>query len=123
MATKKKTSRRKPAKAKAKAKTRVKAKPKARAKARAKPKAKAKAKKKTASKTAGRRATTRLDVVFYPKKALDKAQKAFAHLASIKITKKGNLYEIKFSGMSASTAARLPDEFANFALSCAVVEP
>jgi hypothetical protein len=106
MATTKKTSQRKPAKAD-KTKTKV----------------KANTMKKITPKTAGRRVTTRLDLAFYPKKALDKAQKAFSHLATIKITRKGSLHEIEFSGMSASIAARLPDEFANFALSCAVVEP
>ena len=88
-----------------------------------KARARAKTKAKTAPKPAGRRVTIRLDGVFYPKKALDKAYKAFAHLATIKITRKGSLHEIEFSGMPASLAARLPDEFANFALSCSVVEP
>ncbi|MBW1811022.1 MAG: hypothetical protein JRJ87_22725 [Deltaproteobacteria bacterium] len=112
MATTKKTSRRKSAKA-----------GKARAKAKVKVKTKAKVKKKTAPKPAGRRVTIRLDVAFYPKKALDKASKAFAHLATIKITRKGSLHEIEFSGLSASLAARLPDEYTNFALSCSVVKP
>ena len=69
----------------------------------------------------GRQATLCLDAAFYPKAALQKASKAFAHLARIEIRKKGKQQVIKFGGMSAAAARKLPDEFANYALSCAVV--
>jgi hypothetical protein len=82
------------------------------------------AKKKKASKTGtrNRTATLRLDAAFYPKAALRKAQEAFAHLASIEIRRQGRQQVVKFGGMSATAARKLPDEFANYALSCAVVE-
>jgi hypothetical protein len=80
----------------------------------------AKAKKKTSK--ASRRATLRLDAAFYPRTALKQAREAFSHLADIEIRKEGKKQVVVFSGMSAATARRLPDEFANFALSRAVVE-
>jgi hypothetical protein len=81
------------------------------------------AKKKKASKapTRGQSATLRLDAAFYPQAALKKASEAFAHLADIQIRKQGKQQVIKFGGMSAAAANKLPDEFANYALSCAVV--
>lgn len=80
-------------------------------------------KKKTSKAGPGKRAAVlRLDAGFYPKAALRKAQEAFAHLASIEIRRQGRQQVVKFGGMSATTARELPDEFANYALSCAVVE-
>lgn len=80
-------------------------------------------KKKKASKAGagGRSVTLRLDAAFYPQAALRKASKAFAHLAEIKVRKQGKQQVIQFGGMSAAAARKLPDEFANYALSCAVV--
>ena len=82
------------------------------------------ARKKKASKarSRGRSATLRLDAVFYPRAALQKAQEAFAHLAKIEIGRQGKQQVVKFGGMSAAAASKLPDEFTNYALSCAVVE-
>jgi hypothetical protein len=82
------------------------------------------AKKKKASKARpqSRRATLRLDAAFYPKAALQKASEAFAHLAEIEIRRVGKQQVIKFGRMSAAAAKKLPDEFANYALSCAVVQ-
>lgn len=73
-------------------------------------------------KSSSRSATLRLDSAFYPKAALERAKEAFSKLARIEISRKGNQQVISFSGMSASAARKLPDEFANFALSCAVVD-
>jgi hypothetical protein len=81
-------------------------------------KVKAKAKAGPKEKTA----ILRLDVAFYPQAALKQAKEAFAHLASIEIRRQGRQRVIKFGGMSAAAARKLPDEFANYALSCAVVE-
>ena len=67
-------------------------------------------------------ATLRLDAAFYPQAALEQASEAFSHLADIVIRKEGKKQVVNFGGMSAATAKRLPDEFANFALSRAVVE-
>ncbi len=82
------------------------------------------AKKKKASRAGSRKktATLRLDSAFYPKAALLQARTAFSHLASIEIRRQGKQQVIKFGGMSATAARKLPDEFANYALSCAVVE-
>jgi len=82
----------------------------------------AKKKKTSESKPQKRSATLRLDPAFYPKAALQKASEAFAHLAEIEIRRQGKQQVIKFGGMSAAAAKKLPDEFANYALSCAVVE-
>ena len=82
------------------------------------------AKKKKASKKSPpqrRQATLQLDAAFYSKTALEKAAQAFAHLAEIEIRRQGKQQVIKFGGMSAAAARKLPDEFANYALSCAVV--
>ena len=76
--------------------------------------------KKTSS--TSRRATLRLDAAFYPRAALQQAREAFSHLADIQIRKEGKKQVVVFSKMSAAAARRLPDEFANFALSRAVVE-
>jgi hypothetical protein len=81
----------------------------------------AKKKKASKAKASGQSATLRLDAAFYPKAALQKASKAFAHLAEIQIRKQGKQQVVKFGGMSAAAARKLPDEFANYALSCAVV--
>jgi hypothetical protein len=82
------------------------------------------AKKKKASRAGSnsRSATLRLDAAFYPKAALRRASEAFAHLADIQIRKEGKQQVIRFGGMSAAAAEKLPDEFANYALSCAVVQ-
>jgi hypothetical protein len=81
-------------------------------------------KKKTSRKARrrGGQAILRLDAAFYPQTALKQAREAFSHLADIEIRKEGKKQVVKFGGMSATTAKRLPDEFANFALSRAVVE-
>lgn len=70
----------------------------------------------------GREATLRLDSAFYPQAALNMAKAAFSHLASIEIRRQGKQQVVKFGGMSATTAKKLPDEFTNYALSCSVVE-
>jgi len=82
------------------------------------------ARKKKASKTPPQRrqATLQLDAAFYPKAALQKAAQAFAHLADIEIRSRGKQQVVRFGGMSAAAARKLPDEFTNYALSCAVVE-
>jgi hypothetical protein len=79
--------------------------------------------KKSAAKPRKRSTTLRLDAAFYPAAAVRKAAGAFAHLASIKTRREGRNQVVTFQGMAAGVAERLPDEFANYALSCAVVEP
>jgi hypothetical protein len=82
----------------------------------------AKKKKASKAKPSKRKVTLRLDAAFYPKAALQKAAEAFAHLADIEVRRQGRQQVIRFGGVSAAAAGRLPDEFANYALSCAVVE-
>ena len=82
-------------------------------------------KKKKKGSSAGRRkqsVTLRLDAAFYAPAALKRAKEAFSHLAQIDIRKQGKQHVVKFAGISATVAKRLPDEFANYVLSCAVVE-
>jgi len=81
-------------------------------------------KKKTTKKTQSRKRQfiLRLDAAFYPQEALQRAAEAFAYLADIEIRRQGKQQVVKFGGMSAAAARKLPDEFANYALSCAVVE-
>lgn len=81
-----------------------------------------KKKKASRAKSRGRQATLRLDSAFYSQAALKKASEAFSHLASIEIRKQGKQQVVEFGGMSAAAAKKLPDEFANYALSCSVVE-
>ena len=70
-----------------------------------------------------RQATLRLDASFYPVQALERGKEAFSRLAQIDIRSTGKNAEIRFRGMSASVAALLPDEFANYVLACTVTEP
>jgi hypothetical protein len=79
-----------------------------------------KAKRKPARKKVASSVTLKLDPAFYPLSALEEARQAFSHLATIEL-RKGKQPVVTFSGMSASLAAKLPDEFANFALCRAVV--
>ena len=71
----------------------------------------------------GRKLTLRLDAAFYPRAAVDRAVRAFSHLASIRVGREGPHQVIEFSAVAADVAPRLPDEFANYAMSCAVIEP
>jgi len=69
------------------------------------------------------KATLRLDAKFYPRQALDRAREAFSKLAEIEFSKEGSKTVVSFSGMRVGVAAKVPDEFANFALACTVAEP
>lgn len=71
----------------------------------------------------GPKLTLRLDAAFYPRAAVVRAAGAFSHLASIRVRREGSQHVIEFSGMAADIAPRLPDEFANYVMSCAVIEP
>jgi hypothetical protein len=63
-----------------------------------------------------------LDTSFYPKKAIVEAQKAFSHLAQIKISKEKSAYLIEFLEVDQDLEDKLADEFANYALSIALTE-
>lgn len=80
-----------------------------------------KKKKTTRADRASVQARLELDAVIYKKSALVQAQKAFADLARISFEKKGSKQIVHFSQMAADVAGRLPDEFANYALGCLVV--
>ena len=69
------------------------------------------------------KATLSLDARFYTLPAIDKAREAFSKLAEIEYCKQGSNIIISFSGMRTGVAAKVPDEFANFALACTVSKP
>ncbi len=71
----------------------------------------------------GTKATLKLDAKFYPRKALDRAREAFSKLADVEFHKEGSKTVVSFSGMRDGVAAKVPDEFANFALACTVSQP
>lgn len=73
--------------------------------------------------TAGAKANLRLDAVLYPRRAITTTRTAFSHLAEIAVHREGSWFIITFSGMSKSVAGRMPDEFANYALSVTVAQP
>ena len=77
----------------------------------------------TKKKKSSKSATLRLDSAFYPKLALEQAQVAFSRLATIEIQRKGKEQVVTFTKMATTVANKLPDEFANYALSCAVTTP
>ena len=77
----------------------------------------------TNKKKSSKSATLRLDSAFYPKHALEQAQLAYSKLATIEIQRKGKEHLVTFSKMATPVANKLPDEFANYALSCAVTAP
>jgi hypothetical protein len=66
------------------------------------------------------KATLRLDLAFYPRQALDRAREAFSKLADIEFSKEGSKTIVNFSHMRTGVAAKVPDEFTNFALACTV---
>lgn len=65
----------------------------------------------------------RLDATIYNDEALRRANSAFAGLASIEIGREGRCAVVRFARVSPDIADRLPDEFANYALSCLQVAP
>lgn len=65
----------------------------------------------------------RLDADVYTEAALERTRRAFAHLAAIETRREGKRWTVRFSSMDPAAAARLPAEFANYALSCLMVEP
>jgi hypothetical protein len=67
--------------------------------------------------------TLRLDAAIYSLQALRQAQKAFAHLAAIRIRRQGNHHLVSFGKGTGTSGEILADEFANFALSCLMVAP
>ena len=82
----------------------------------------------TARRSAPRRASgsrslvLRLDGDVYSEAALDRARRAFAHLAAIGIQGRGGRWTVRFSRVDPGLADRLADEFANHALSCLLVD-
>ena len=78
-----------------------------------------------ASRSASRSAPAvlKLDATVYSEAALDRTRRAFAHLAAIDIRGDGRRWTVRFSNIDPALGARLPDEFANHALSCLMVEP
>lgn len=63
-----------------------------------------------------------LDASIYPKAVLTQAAKAFAGLARIRIHKQGHEQIVTFADADADVVDRLPDEFANYALSYLVTQ-
>jgi hypothetical protein len=63
-----------------------------------------------------------LDGKVYSEAALDRARRAFAHLAAIEIHGRGGRWTVRFSQVDSGLADRLADEFANHALSCLLVD-
>ena len=64
----------------------------------------------------------RLDGDVYSEAALDRARRAFAHLAAIEIRGRGGRWTVRFSRVAPGLADRLADEFGNHALSCLLVD-
>lgn len=64
----------------------------------------------------------RLDAGVYTQAAVERARRAFAHLAAIEMRRRGKCWVVRFSEVVPSAAGRLPHEFANYALSCLMVE-
>jgi hypothetical protein len=63
-----------------------------------------------------------LDGNVYSEAALDRARRAFAHLAAIEIRGRGGRWTVRFSQVAPDLADRVADEFANHALSCLLVD-
>lgn len=70
-----------------------------------------------------KRVVLRLDAGIYSGAVLDRARKAFSHLATVKIRRIGREQVIELSAIAPLARARLADEFANYSLSCLMVEP
>ena len=68
-------------------------------------------------------AVLRLDAGVYSATAVDRTRRAFAHLAGIDVRRSGRCWTVRFSNIDPAVRERLPDEFANHALSCLMVEP
>lgn len=64
----------------------------------------------------------RLDADVYTEEALERTRRAFAHLAAIDLRREGKRWAVRFSSVDPAAAGRLPGEFANYALSCLMVE-
>jgi len=62
-----------------------------------------------------------LDARIYTASAIEQARRAFSHLANIHIRKQGHQVVVHFAGADAEIRTQLPDEFANYALNCLVV--
>jgi hypothetical protein len=77
----------------------------------------------TRSASPPRKAVLRLDAGIYTETALERSRGAFAHLAAIDVRAGGRQWTIRFSNVAPGIVERLPDEFANHALSCLMVEP
>ena len=80
----------------------------------------AKAPRRSASRA--RSSVLRLDGEVYSAAALERARKAFAHLAAIEIRGRGRPWTVRFSKVVPAVADRIADEFANHALSCLLVD-
>jgi hypothetical protein len=80
----------------------------------------AKAPRRSASRA--RSSVLRLDGEVYSAAALERARKAFAHLAAIAIRGRGRQWTVRFSKVVPAVADRIADEFANHALSCLLVD-
>ncbi len=63
-----------------------------------------------------------LDGNVYTEAALERARRAFAHLATIEIRGRGGRWTVRFSRVGSGLAERIADEFANHALSCLLVD-
>ncbi|MBI5498605.1 MAG: hypothetical protein HY907_00050 [Deltaproteobacteria bacterium] len=68
-------------------------------------------------------AELRLDAEVYSEAAIERARRAFDGLATIAVRRSGRYHLVRFSKVSPDAAARLPDEFGNYALSCLLVHP
>ena len=64
----------------------------------------------------------RLDAGVYTEASLLRTRTAFAHLAQIEIRSRGGSWIVGFRGVDPDLRDRLPDEFANHALSCLMVD-
>ena len=69
-----------------------------------------------------RDAVLRLDAEVYTEAAVERTCRAFAELATIEVRGGKRQWTVRFTEMAPDLAARLPDEFANHALSCLMVD-
>ncbi|MDI7267787.1 MAG: HxsD-like protein [Myxococcota bacterium] len=78
----------------------------------------------SAARSASRTTTAalQLDAQVYTAAALERARKAFAHLATIDVRRRGRQWTVRFSRIEPGVVDRLADEFANHALSCLLVD-
>lgn len=66
--------------------------------------------------------TLKLDAAIYARPALDQACRAYSHLARIVVQRQGRFQVVRFSEVKPAVVKHLADEFANYALSCLLVQ-